>query len=95
MDFDVLRAEVCYFSRLYRNKQNYTDILRGKCVIFDTIGYSNRDHTTYSKRGSSERFSTLLSKADLDRLLNKALQAPSLGGGCVIPIIVPYIYLIS
>ena len=29
-------------------------------------------------------------KADLDRLLNKALQAPSLGGGCVIPISVPY-----
>ena len=28
--------------------------------------------------------------ADLDRLLNKALQAPSLGGGCVIPITVPY-----
>ena len=29
-------------------------------------------------------------KADLDRLLNKALQAPSVGGGCVIPITVPY-----
>ena len=26
----------------------------------------------------------------MDKLLNKALQAPSVGGGCVIPITVPY-----
>ena len=32
-----------------------------------------------------------LSKPDLDRLLNKALQAPSLGGDCVIPTTVPYL----
>ena len=32
-----------------------------------------------------------MSKSDLDRLLNKALQAPSFGGGCVIPITVPYL----
>ena len=31
-----------------------------------------------------------MSKADLDRLLNKALRAPSIGGGCFIPITVPY-----
>ena len=35
-------------------------------------------------------YTTYLSKPDLDRLLNKALQAPSFGGGCVIPITVPY-----
>ena len=55
------------------------------------IGHSNRDHVTSSKRGRSERFTTYMSKADLERL-NKALQAPSLGGGCVIPITVPWIY---
>ena len=39
-----------------------------------------------------ERFTTYayLSKPDLDRLLNKALQAPSVEGGCVMPITVPY-----
>ena len=31
-----------------------------------------------------------MSKPDFDRLLNKAFQAPSVGGGCVIPITVPY-----
>ena len=31
-----------------------------------------------------------MSKPDLDRLLNKALQAPSLGGGCVISMTLPY-----
>ena len=51
------------------------------------IGHSNRDHATPTKKGRLERFKT---KADLDRLLNKALQALSLGGGCVIPITVPY-----
>ena len=30
-------------------------------------------------------------KADFDRLLNKALQGPSVGGGCVIPITLPYL----
>ena len=43
-----------------------------------------------SNRGRFEHFTSLLSKPDLDRLLNKALQAPSVGGGCVIPITVPY-----
>ena len=39
------------------------------------------------KRENSEKEERgLESKADLDRLLNKVLQAPSLGGGCVIPI---------
>ena len=60
---------------------------------FDTvstiIGHNNRDHATSVKRGRLERFTTLLSKPDLDRLLNKALQAPSVGG-CLIPITVPY-----
>ena len=56
------------------------------------IGHSNRDHATSSKRGRSEHFTTSLSKADLDRLLYKALQAPSLGGGCMIPITFPYCF---
>ena len=56
------------------------------------IGHDNHDHPTSSKRGRSERFTAKLSKPDLDRLLNNALQAPSssTGGGCVIPITVPY-----
>ena len=54
------------------------------------IGHGNQDHETSSNRGRFERFTTYLSKPDLDRLLNKALQAPSVGGGCVIPITVPY-----
>ena len=41
------------------------------------IGNGNRDHATSSKRGRSKRFSTKLSKAKLDILLNQALQAPS------------------
>ena len=40
--------------------------------------HANRDHSTSSKRERSERFTTKLSKPDLDRLLNNALQAPSL-----------------
>ena len=47
-------------------------------------------HATSSKRGPSERFTTKLSKPDLDRLLNKAFRAPSFGGGCVIPITLPF-----
>ena len=31
-----------------------------------------------------------MSKADLDRLLNEPLWVPSFGGGCVIPVTVPY-----
>ena len=53
------------------------------------IGHSNRDHTN-SKRGPLEGFTTKLPKAELDRLLNKLLKAPSLGGDCVIPITVLY-----
>ena len=55
------------------------------------IGHSNWDHATCPREGArSALLHTQLSKADLDRLLNKAIQAPSLGGGCVIPITVPY-----
>ena len=54
------------------------------------VGHGNRDHETSSKRWRLEHFTTSMSKADLDRLLNKALRAPSFGGGCVIPITVPY-----
>ena len=53
--------------------------------VLDRIG-----HETSSKRWRLERFTILLSKADLDRLLNKGLRAPSFGGGCLIPITVPY-----
>ena len=55
------------------------------------IGHGNRYHETSSNRGRLERFTTWLFKTDLDRLLTKALQAPSIGGGCVIPITVPYL----
>ena len=61
-----------------------------KCFYPYPIGHGNRDHATSSKRGRLERFTTNLSKPDLYRLLNKALQAPSFVGGCVIPITVPY-----
>ena len=54
------------------------------------VWHGNRSHETSSNRGRLERFNTYLSKPDLDRLLNKALQSPSVGGGCVIPITVPY-----
>jgi len=54
------------------------------------MGHSNRNHATSTKRGRLERLATKFSKPDLYKLLNKALQAPSLGGGCVIPITVPY-----
>ena len=52
------------------------------------IGNSNRDPATSSKKGHSECFTT-----DLDRLLNKALQAPSFRGDSVILIAVPYCIL--
>ena len=54
------------------------------------IRHCNRNHAIFSKRGRLDRFTTYFSKRDLDKLLNTALQAPSLGGGCVIPITVPY-----
>ena len=52
-----------------------------------SIGHGNRNHATSSNRWRLERFTT----SDWDRLLNKALQAPSFGGGCVSPITVPYL----
>ena len=55
------------------------------------IGNGNRDHATSSKRGSLERFTTYLSKPDLNSLLNESLQVPSFEGGCVIPFTVPYL----
>ena len=74
------------------------NLIRHRCLmrlrliqlIFPFYMHGNRDHETSSNRGRFERFTTQLSKPDLDRLLNKALQAPSVGGGCVIPITVPY-----
>ena len=51
------------------------------------IGHGNRDHATSSNRWRLERFTTFLSKPDMDRLQNKTLQAPSVGGGCVMPFI--------
>ena len=44
-----------------------------------SIGNGNRDHETSSTRGRLEHFTTKLSNPDLDRLLNKVLQAPSIG----------------
>ena len=61
-----------------------------RALTSNSIGHGNRVHETSSNRGRLERSTTFLSKPDLDRLLNKALQAPSVGGGCVIPITVPY-----
>ena len=70
-----------------------------RCTIFAKIEFLTLFSAATSQgkkareirvRGRLERFSTQLSKADLDRLLNKALQAPSAGGGCVIPITLPY-----
>ena len=58
------------------------------------IGHGNLVHET-SNRERLERFTTFLSKPDLDRFLNKALQAPSIGGGCVIPITVPYFNVLN
>ena len=59
--------------------------------FFQTIGYSKRDHATFFWRERSECLTAQLSKPDLDRLQNKGLRAPSLGGGCVSPINVPYL----
>ena len=54
--------------------------------IYVTIGHSNRDPATSSKRWRSN-----LSKSVwLRQLCSKTLQAPSFGGGFVIPITVPY-----
>ena len=55
-----------------------------------SIGHGNQDHETTLKKGGLRRFTTWLSNPDLDRLLDKALQAPSTGWGCVIPIAAPY-----
>ena len=59
-------------------------------TFLNVLGHSNRDHATSSKRGRLERFTKQLSNPGLDKLLHKALQAPSFGGGCVILITVPY-----
>ena len=58
------------------------------------IGHGNRDHETSSNRGRFERFTTPLSKPDLDRLLNKALQAPSVGGSSDYRALFHYTYLV-
>ena len=59
-------------------------------IKVDTYIHGNWDHEASSKRWRLERFTTQLSKPDLDILLNNTLRAPSVGGGCVIPITVPY-----
>ena len=51
-----------------------------------SIGHGNRDHATSTKRWRLERFTAYLPKPDLDITLNKVLQTPSIGGGCVTPI---------
>ena len=61
-----------------------------RALTSNSIGHGNRDHETSSNRGRLEHSTTKLSKPDLDRLLIKALQAPSVGGSCVIPITLPY-----
>ena len=66
------------------------DLLLFFVCRFLEIKLGNCDHETSSNRGRFERFTTYLSKADFDRLLNKAIQVPSVGGGCVLPIAVPY-----
>ena len=67
---------------LSSGKTEMTDIIE--------IGHCNLDHDISSKRWRLERFTTKLPKPDLDRLLNKALRAPSFGGGFVISITMPY-----
>ena len=57
-----------------------------------SIVCGNRNHETFSKRGRLERFTKNLSKPNLDKVLNRALQAPSLAGDCVILITVPYCF---
>ena len=68
----------------------YFEHFRSDNVWARSIGHGNRDHESSSARGRLDQFTTKLSNPDLDRLLNKALQAPSIGWGCVIPITVPY-----
>ena len=66
------------------------DIFLAKHPWNTGTGHGNRDHETSSTRGRLQQFTTKLSNPNLDRLLNKAFQAPSTGWGCVIPITVPY-----
>ena len=65
-------------------------------IWFMIIGHGNRDHTTSSNRGrSSERLIQNLSKSALDHLCSKVFQAPSFGGGFVIPITVLYTWIFN
>ena len=100
--FEALEKYFPRFSQsgLSNSRKKYLNniiFVRKKTLL--SIGHGNRDHVTsyimHQRAPTEGAWSALfsnLSKSGLDnrQISSKALQAPSVGGGFVIPITVPY-----